>query len=50
MFGQYGQFMNDPAAQVAAHFSQNAFKQGQEYVEQNVSGLIPSMTLLLRHD
>jgi protein transport protein YIF1 len=36
MFGQYGQFMNDPAAQVAAHFSQTAFKQGQEYVEQNV--------------
>ncbi len=36
MFGQYGQFMNDPAAQVAAHFSQTAFKQGQEYMEQNV--------------
>jgi len=36
MFGQYGQFMNDPAAQVAAHFSQTAFKQGQEYLEQNV--------------
>jgi len=36
MFGQYGQFMNDPAGQVAAHFSQTAFKQGQEYVEQNL--------------
>lgn len=37
MFGQYGNFMNDPAAQVAAHFSQTAFKQGQEYIEQNVN-------------
>ncbi len=36
MFGQYGQFMNDPTAQVAAQLSQTAFKQGQEYVEQNV--------------
>lgn len=39
MFGQYGQFMNDPAAQVAAQFSQSAFKHGQEYVEQNVRRL-----------
>lgn len=39
VWGQYGQFMNDPAAQVAAHFSQTAFKQGQEYVEQNVGSL-----------
>lgn len=37
MFGQYGNFMNDPAAQVAAQFSQTAFRQGQEYLEQNVS-------------
>ncbi|PHH77780.1 hypothetical protein CDD80_204 [Ophiocordyceps camponoti-rufipedis] len=36
MFGGYGQFMNDPAAQVAAQFGQTAFKHGQEYVEQNV--------------
>ncbi len=36
MFGQYGQFMNDPAAQVAAQLSQTAFRQGQEYMEQNV--------------
>jgi protein transport protein YIF1 len=36
VFGQYGQFMNDPAAQIATHFSQTAFKQGQEYMEQNV--------------
>ncbi|KAF4124780.1 protein transport protein YIF1 [Geosmithia morbida] len=35
MFGQYGQFINDPTAQVAAHFGQTAFKQGQEYMEQN---------------
>lgn len=35
--GQYGQFMNDPTAQVAAQFGQSAFKHGQEYLEQNVS-------------
>lgn len=35
-FGGYGQFMNDPTAQVAAQFGQTAFKHGQEYVEQNV--------------
>ncbi|PHH89373.1 hypothetical protein CDD83_6195 [Cordyceps sp. RAO-2017] len=34
-FGGYGQFMNDPTAQVAAQFGQTAFKHGQEYVEQN---------------
>ncbi|EPE05077.1 hrf1 domain-containing protein [Ophiostoma piceae UAMH 11346] len=37
MFGQYGQFMNDPAAQVAAQLSQTAFRQGQEYMEQNIN-------------
>merc|ERR1712000_255761 len=36
VFGAYGQFMNDPTAQVAAQFGQTAFKQGQEYVEQNI--------------
>ncbi|KAM0453886.1 hypothetical protein ACHAPV_007523 [Trichoderma viride] len=35
-FGAYGQFMNDPTAQVAAQFGQTAFKHGQEYVEQNI--------------
>jgi hypothetical protein len=34
-FGAYGQFMNDPTAQVAAQFGQTAFRHGQEYVEQN---------------
>lgn len=37
VFGAYGQFMNDPTAQVAAQFGQSAFKHGQEYMEQNVS-------------
>ncbi|KAJ9155218.1 Er to golgi transport protein yif1 [Pleurostoma richardsiae] len=37
MFGQYGNFMNDPAAQVAAHFSQTAIRQGQEYFDQHVN-------------
>jgi hypothetical protein len=36
MFGQYGQFMNDPTAQLASQFGQTAFKHGQEYLEQNV--------------
>ncbi|EQB54007.1 Protein transport protein yif1 [Colletotrichum fructicola] len=35
VFGAYGQFMNDPTAQVAAQFGQTAFKHGQEYMEQN---------------
>lgn len=37
MFGQYGNFMNDPTAQLASQFGQTAFRQGQEYLEQNVS-------------
>ncbi|CAK7244317.1 MAG: Protein transport protein yif1 [Sporothrix thermara] len=37
MFGRYGQFMNDPAAQMAANLSQTAFRQGQEYMEQNIN-------------
>lgn len=37
VFGQYGNFMNEPTAQFAAQFGQSAFKHGQEYLEQNVS-------------
>ncbi|KAM7205339.1 YIF1 domain containing protein [Rhypophila sp. PSN 637] len=37
MFGQYGNFMNDPAAQLASQFGQTAFRQGQDYLESNVS-------------
>ncbi|KND89824.1 Protein transport protein yif1, partial [Tolypocladium ophioglossoides CBS 100239] len=40
VFGAYGQFMNDPTAQVAAQFGQTAFKHGQEYVEQNFSRFV----------
>ncbi|KAK1779946.1 YIF1-domain-containing protein [Copromyces sp. CBS 386.78] len=40
MFGQYGNFMNDPAAQLASQFGQTAFKQGQEYLEQNVNRFV----------
>jgi hypothetical protein len=36
VFGQYGNFMNDPAAQLASQFGQTAFKQGTHYLEQNV--------------
>ncbi|KAK4453343.1 putative hrf1 domain-protein [Podospora aff. communis PSN243] len=36
VFGQYGNFMNDPTAQFASQFGQTAFKHGQEYLEQNV--------------
>lgn len=39
VFGQYGNFMNEPTAQFAAQFGQSAFKHGQEYLEQNVSCL-----------
>ncbi|KAF4980360.1 hypothetical protein FZEAL_3621 [Fusarium zealandicum] len=35
VFGTYGNFMNDPTAQVAAQFGQTAIKHGQEYMEQN---------------
>lgn len=37
MFGQYGNFLNDPTAQIAAQFGSTAFKQGQQYLENNVS-------------
>jgi protein transport protein YIF1 len=37
MFGQYGNFINDPTAQLASQFGQTAFKHGQEYLEHNVS-------------
>ncbi|KAK2075305.1 hypothetical protein P8C59_009440 [Phyllachora maydis] len=37
MFGQYGNFMTDPTAQLASQFGQTAFKQGQQYLEQNVN-------------
>lgn len=30
--------MNDPTAQIASQFGQSAFRQGQEYLEQNVKG------------
>jgi hypothetical protein len=35
-FGAYGQFLNDPTAQVGLQMSQTALKHGQEYVAQNV--------------
>ncbi|KAH7316491.1 transport protein yif1 [Stachybotrys elegans] len=40
VFGAYGQFMNDPTAHVAAQLGSNAFKQGQEYMEQNISRFV----------
>lgn len=45
VFGQYGNFINDPAAQLASQFGQTAFRQGQEYIEQNVSSLSHYNTL-----
>lgn len=42
VFGQYGNFMNDPTAQIAASMGQNAFKHGQEYLEQNVRHCAPT--------
>lgn len=49
-FGAYGQFMNDPTAQVAAQFGQTAFKHGQEYVEQNVRLYAPFVARCLFDD
>ncbi|EAQ89643.1 hypothetical protein CHGG_06262 [Chaetomium globosum CBS 148.51] len=40
VFGQYGNFINDPAAQIASQFGQTAFRQGQEYIEQNVNRFV----------
>ncbi|KAH6630421.1 YIF1-domain-containing protein [Chaetomium sp. MPI-SDFR-AT-0129] len=40
VFGQYGNFINDPAAQLASQFGQTAFRQGQEYIEQNVNRFV----------
>ncbi|KAK0613107.1 ER to Golgi transporter Yif1 [Bombardia bombarda] len=40
IFGQYGNMMNDPGAQLASQFGQTAFKHGQEYLEQNVSRFV----------
>ncbi|KAK3365276.1 YIF1-domain-containing protein [Lasiosphaeria ovina] len=40
VFGQYGNFMSDPAAQIASQFGQTAFKQGQEYLEHNVNRFV----------
>lgn len=45
MFGGYGQFMNDPTAQVAAQFGQTAFKHGQEMVEQNFGRYVNVLAL-----
>ena len=36
VFGAYGNFMNDPTAQIGVQLGQNAFKAGQEYLENNV--------------
>ncbi|KAK5663167.1 hypothetical protein OQA88_6584 [Cercophora sp. LCS_1] len=33
IFGQYGNFMNDPAAQLASQFGLSALHKGQEYLE-----------------
>ena len=36
MFGQYGNFMNEPTAHLAQQFGTTALRHGQEYLEQNV--------------
>ncbi|KAK0749201.1 YIF1-domain-containing protein [Schizothecium vesticola] len=36
MFGQYGNFMNDPTTQLASQLGQSAIRSGQEYLEQNI--------------
>jgi len=44
MFGQYGNFMNDPTTQLASQFGQTAFKQGTQYLEQNVCSPFPPIS------
>ncbi|KAK4192469.1 putative transport protein [Podospora australis] len=39
-FGQYGNFVNDPAAQIAQQFGQQAFRQGTALLEQNVNRFV----------
>ena len=41
VFGGYGNFMNDPTAQIGVQLGQNAFKAGQEYLEHNVGAPLP---------
>ncbi|KAJ2904905.1 er to golgi transport protein yif1 [Zalerion maritima] len=36
VFGQYGNLMNDPTAQLASQFGQTAFRQGHDFIEQSV--------------
>jgi hypothetical protein len=44
MFGQYGNFMNDPTTQLASQLGQSAIRSGQEYLEQNVgSAPLPAL-------
>lgn len=39
----FGGFINDPTAQMGLQMGQGALKVGQEYMEQNVSGVDPLM-------
>lgn len=39
----FGGFINDPTAQMGLQMGQGALKVGQEYMEQNVSGVHPLM-------
>jgi hypothetical protein len=41
-FGAYGNIMSDPTAQMGFQVGQTALKHGTEYVEQNVSSVLPS--------
>lgn len=44
-FGAYGQFMNDPTAQMGFQAGQYAFKHGQEIVEQNFNRYVNVLAL-----
>lgn len=48
VFGGYGNFMNDPAAQIGVQLGQNAFKAGQEYFEHNVGGGLSTTPMILQ--
>lgn len=42
---QFGNFINDPTAQMGFQVGKTALNAGQEYVEQNVCGLLPNLSL-----
>ena len=49
MHPAFGGFINDPTAQMGLQMGRSAVAAGQEYMEQNVSMVIPSMQTIGKH-